>query len=90
MTCFANHVSLPRQQLAGTCLRLASMTGDWNALVACVAGKEEGEEKNGSLSIARHVCACDRDVPESSRKMFPMREGQMTCLTGMYNPPSNC
>ncbi len=50
-----NPFSPLRQQLAGNCLGLASMTGVWQTLVACVAGKEEGEERDAGLSMARHV-----------------------------------
>lgn len=50
--------SVKRQQLAGNCLGLDSMTGGEILWLSEKQGKEKEMRRDGGLSTARHVCVC--------------------------------
>ncbi len=74
--------SVKRQQLAGNCLGLDSMTGGEILWLSEKQGKEKEMRRDGGLSTARHVCVCvcEKYPSELFREMFrEERAGVMSC-----------
>lgn len=69
---------------------LDSMTGGEILWLSEKQGKEKEMRRDGGLSTARHVCVPVRNIRLNCLRKCSGRKGQVSCLVGMYSPPSNC